>query len=176
MVLIIKLHLSIPKCHICLGGSLWKSKSLVIFLKVWQNKEDACLIPKLAWSTQVNFFATRPYTSLDVIQRHIWIIFFLLLSHYPKPVSEEIANAFDWKTTYCSLLKQLLDPLSSPIHLYGGNFLPPQLTAIAPFFNIYLTEVAHTNSMHQSIADSKPQVIAMLWRHLPFQPPRMLNC
>ena len=35
-----------------------------------------------------------------------------------------------------SWLKQLLNPLPSRFHLYGGNFLPPQLTAIALFQHI----------------------------------------
>ena len=41
-----------------------------------------------------------------------------------------------WKTTHYSWLKQLLNPLSSPFHLHGGNFLPPQLTTMALFQHI----------------------------------------
>ena len=58
------------------------------------------------------------------------------LTYYPKPVSKEIANTFNWKTTHYSWLKQLLNPLPSPFHLYGDHFLPPQLTAIALFQHI----------------------------------------
>ena len=58
---------------------------------------------------------------------------FLLLSRCPKRVSKEIANTFNWKTIHYSWLKPLLNPLSSPFHLYGGNLLPPQLTEIALF-------------------------------------------
>ena len=60
----------------------------------------------------------------------------LLWSHYPKRVSREIANTFNWKTTNYSWLKELFNPLSSPLHLYGGNYLPPQLAAIALFQHI----------------------------------------
>ena len=56
----------------------------------------------------------------------------LLLSHYLQRVS----NNFNWKTTYYSWLKQLLIPLPPPFHLYGGNSLPPQLTATALFQHI----------------------------------------
>ena len=61
---------------------------------------------------------------------------FLLLSHYPELVFRKIANTFNWKTTHYSWLKQLLNPLSSPFYLYEGNFLPPQLTAMALFQHI----------------------------------------
>ena len=61
---------------------------------------------------------------------------FLLWSHYPKRVSKEIVNTSNWKTTNYPWWKQLLNPLSSPFHSYGSNFLPPQLTAIALFQHI----------------------------------------
>ena len=56
---------------------------------------------------------------------------------YPKPVSKDIANTSNCKTTHYSWLKQLLNPLLWPFHLYGGNLMPTQLTAIALFQHIY---------------------------------------
>ena len=58
-------------------------------------------------STQLHFAVTRPYTSQDVTQRRIWSIFFTFIP-YPKRVSKEIGNTFNWKTTSYIWLKQLL--------------------------------------------------------------------
>ena len=66
-----------------------------------------------------------------MLPKDIFEAYFLLWSHCPKRVSIEIGNTFNWKTTHYSSLKQLLNPLLSPFYLYGGNFLPPQLTAKA---------------------------------------------
>ena len=66
-----------------------------------------------------------------MLPKDVFEAFLLRPSHYPEPLSKEIANTCNWKTTNSSWSKQLLNPLSSPFHLYGGNFLSPQLTAIA---------------------------------------------
>ena len=71
-----------------------------------------------------------------ILSKDIFEASFLLWSHYPKRVSKEIANTFNLKTTNYSWLKQLLNPLSSPFYLYGGNFLPLQFKAIALYQHI----------------------------------------
>ena len=71
-----------------------------------------------------------------MLSKDIFEASFVLLSHYPKRVSKEIANTLNWKTTHYSWFKQLLNSHPSPFDLHGGNFLPPQLTSLAPFQHI----------------------------------------
>ena len=66
-----------------------------------------------------------------MLPKFVFEAYFLLLSYYPKRVSKEIGNIFNWKTTHCPWVKLLLNSLSSPFYFYGGTFLPPQLMAMA---------------------------------------------
>ena len=93
---------------------------------------------------------------------------FLLLSYYPKPVSKKIANTFNWKTTHYSWLKQLLNPLPSPFHLYGGNFLPPLLMAIALFQHINHCNFSRSPeiSLKFSVSITDPQRSWIMWKKI----------
>ena len=78
-----------------------------------------------------SFLLQRGLILHKMLPKFVFEAYFLLLSYYPKQVSKEIGNIFNWKTTHYPWVKLLLNSLSSPFYFYGGTFLPPQLRAIA---------------------------------------------
>ena len=95
-----------------------------------------CLLSGVTSSGTRTILPLRGLILHRMLYKDIFEASFLFLSHYPKRVSKEIANTFNLKTTHYLWLQPLLNPLSSPFHLHGGNFLPPELTVTALFQHI----------------------------------------